>query len=88
MLAITNSIWTAAGVLVPYVMGRVIEGGATVAQGYERGFIISGVITSACGVISLIFLRPEAELKKISSGARGSRAVQASPSELWTADRP
>jgi MFS family permease len=75
MLAITNSIWTAAGVLVPYVMGRVIEGGATVAQGYEHGFIICGVITSACGVVGLIFLRPEGELRKFSSGARGSLAV-------------
>jgi hypothetical protein len=65
-----------------------IEGGATVAQGYEHGFVICGVITSACGVISLILLRPEAELRKFSSGARGSIAVQASSSGLWTADRP
>ena len=88
MLAITNSIWTAAGVLVPYVMGHVIERGATVAQGYEHGFVICGVIVSACGVISLIFLRPEAELRKFSSGAHGSIAVQASSSGLWTVDRP
>jgi MFS transporter, ACS family, D-galactonate transporter len=66
MLAITNSIWTIAGVIAPYVMGRVIEGGATAAQGYEHGFVICGVIASACGAIGLIFLRPEAELIKFS----------------------
>jgi MFS transporter, ACS family, D-galactonate transporter len=65
MLAITNSIWTTAGVIAPYVMGRVIEGGATAAQGYEHGFVVCGVISSVGGILGLIFLRPETELKKL-----------------------
>jgi MFS transporter, ACS family, D-galactonate transporter len=72
MLAITNSIWTAAGAIAPYVMGRTIEGGATAAQGYEHGFFVCGIVTSVCGAIGLIFLRPQAELIKFSRVDGGS----------------
>jgi len=75
MLAITNSIWTTAGVIAPYLMGRLIESGATATQGYEHGFVICGVITSVCGAIGLVFLRPEAELMKFSRVGAGSLPV-------------
>jgi MFS transporter, ACS family, D-galactonate transporter len=72
MLAITNSIWTTAGLFAPYLTGRLIESGATTEQGYEHGFVICGVITSVCGAIGLVFLRPEAELMKFSGVGAGS----------------
>jgi MFS family permease len=69
MLAITNSIWSTAGVIAPYLMGRIIEGGATAAQGYEYGFVVCGVVTSVSGLVGLIFLRPDSERRRFGVDA-------------------
>jgi MFS family permease len=72
MLAITNSIWTTAGVFAPYLTGRLIESGATAEQRYEHRSVICCVITSVCGAIGLVFLRPEVEPMKFSGVGAGS----------------
>jgi ACS family D-galactonate transporter-like MFS transporter len=67
MLAITNAVWTLAGVAAPYLMGRVIEGAASAAEGYHQGFALCGAITLAGGVIGVLFLRPETEAARFAS---------------------
>jgi MFS family permease len=47
MLTIITAVATSAGLLAPYVMGRIIERGTPPSEGLHRGFLI-------CGVISLI----------------------------------
>ena len=56
-----NALCTTAGLFGPYVMGVVIQNAATKIIGYERGFIICGIIALVCGIFGIIFLRPEAE---------------------------
>jgi hypothetical protein len=58
MLAITNAVWTLAGLPAPYLKGWVIEGAATAAEGYQRGFALSGAMTLIGGRIGLAFSRP------------------------------
>ncbi|MBS0530580.1 MAG: MFS transporter, partial [Proteobacteria bacterium] len=61
VLAINSAVGTSAGIIAPYVMGSVVEGAASAAQGYSHGFVICGCVTLIGGVIGLLFLRPEKE---------------------------
>lgn len=74
MLAVTTSAVTLAGVIAPYAMGFVIESAATPAAGYEKGFAILGGLLLAGGIIGLLFIRPEADRKRLAA-----RAVAAPP---------
>jgi MFS transporter, ACS family, D-galactonate transporter len=69
MLAINNAVYTSAGLLAPYIMGSVVASAATPAQGYERGFVICGIVALIGGVIGLAFLRPQHELARLGQGA-------------------
>jgi MFS transporter, ACS family, D-galactonate transporter len=69
VLAINSAIGTSAGIIAPYLMGSVIEGAASAAQGYSDGFTVCGVVTLVGGLIGLVFLRPEKELAEFASRA-------------------
>ena len=59
MLSINSAVGTSAGILSPFLMGSVIEGAASVIEGYSFGFSICGVVTLVGGIIGLLFLRPK-----------------------------
>jgi MFS family permease len=61
ILAINSAVGTSAGIIAPYLMGSVIEGATSAAQGYSDGFTVCGVVTLVGGLIGVIFLRPEKE---------------------------
>ncbi len=67
MLAITNAVWTSAGLFGPFIMGTVIQNATTKVGGYNKGFMICGFVALVCGLIGMIFLRPEAERDHFSS---------------------
>ena len=69
MLAIVNSVVTVAGVLAPLVMGSIIQGAANPVAGYERGYVILGAFMIAGGLIGLLFIRPEADRKRLAARA-------------------
>ena len=72
MLAITTSIVTFAGVLSPLVMGLIIQNASTPIAGYETGYAILGVLLLAAGIVGLVFIRPEADRKRLAAYAAGS----------------
>ena len=69
MLAIVNSVVTVAGVLAPLVMGSIIQSAASPVAGYERGYVILGAFMIAGGLIGLLFIRPEADRKRLAARA-------------------
>jgi len=69
MLAIVNSFVTFAGVLAPLIMGSIIQNAATPIAGYERGYVILGTLMIAGGIIGLLFIRPEADRKRLATRA-------------------
>jgi MFS family permease len=76
MLAINNAVATSAGLIGPYVMGSVVQtAGASPAEGYGRGFFICGLVAFGCGLIGMIFLRPESEARRLA----GADAVVVAP---------
>jgi ACS family D-galactonate transporter-like MFS transporter len=68
LLAIGNAVGTSAGIIAPFVMGNIIEHAATPMEGYNKGFVLCGLIMLVGGVIGMIFMRPERD------GARLARA--------------
>lgn len=69
MLAITTSVVTLAGVLAPLAMGAVVQNAATPAMGYERGYAILGGLLLVGGLIGLLFIRPEADRRRLAAHA-------------------
>jgi len=69
MLAIVNSVVTLAGVLAPLVMGSMIQHAANPIAGYEDGYVILGLLLLAGGLIGLLFIRPEADRKRLAARA-------------------
>jgi ACS family D-galactonate transporter-like MFS transporter len=77
VLGINSAVGTSAGIIAPYLMGSVVEGATSAAEGYSNGFLICGAVALTGGLIGLFFLRPERELA--GSAARANRnAITAS----------
>jgi MFS transporter, ACS family, D-galactonate transporter len=69
MLAIATSVYTAAGVLAPWAMGRVVQEAASRQAGYEHGFVILGGLLIVGGLIGLLLIRPEADRERLAARA-------------------
>jgi MFS transporter, ACS family, D-galactonate transporter len=61
LLAIGTAVGTSAGLLAPYVTGRLVEHAATALDGFNTGFVICGVIMLVGGIIGMALIRPERE---------------------------
>jgi MFS family permease len=79
MLAISTAIVTLSGAFGPYVMGWVIQHAATPIQGYEFSFAILGVLLLAGGIVGLLFIRPEADRKRLAAHAVAGLSIKAHP---------
>jgi MFS family permease len=65
VIAIYGAIFTLAGILAPFVMGRVIQNAATPMEGYLTGFTINAVILIASGLLGLLLLWPNTERARL-----------------------
>jgi MFS family permease len=65
VIAIYGAIYTLAGILAPYVMGKVIQNAATPMEGYLTGFTINAVIMIASGLLGLLLLWPNTERARL-----------------------
>ena len=79
MLAITTSIVTFAGILSPLIMGLIIQNASTPIAGYETGYMILGLLLLAGGMIGLLFIRPEADRKRLAAHAVAGPSLGAQP---------
>ncbi|MGO8920350.1 MAG: MFS transporter [Stellaceae bacterium] len=78
MLCISNAVATLAGLIAPEVAGHIIAGAATPAQGYVASFLLAGAIIASGGLISLLLLRPEADIARFAArSAAASHALAA-----------
>jgi sugar phosphate permease len=68
MLAINNAVATSAGIIGPYVMGSTVQNAiGSAVQGFDRGFFICGAVALVCGLIGMLFLRPESEIDRFAT---------------------
>lgn len=67
LLAIGAAVASSAGLLAPYIMGRVVETAATPLDGFNTGFFICGVILIVGGVIAMALVNPEHDRRRWTS---------------------
>jgi MFS transporter, ACS family, D-galactonate transporter len=77
LLAIGTAISTSAGLLAPYVMGRVLERAVTPLSGFNTGFMICGFIMLTGGIIGMALIRPERERMRWASEVPAAAARSA-----------
>ena len=65
VISIYGAIYTLAGILAPFVMGKVIQNAATPMEGYLTGFTINAVILIASGLLGLLLLWPNTERARL-----------------------
>jgi MFS family permease len=65
VIAIYGAIYTLAGIIAPFVMGKVIQNAATPLAGYFTGFLLNGMILIAAGVLGLLLLWPDSERARL-----------------------
>jgi MFS transporter, ACS family, D-galactonate transporter len=62
MLGITNSVHTLAGLVVPVMMGHIIDAYASSATGFRMGFLMNGAMVIAFGGAAAVLINPQADL--------------------------
>ncbi|MFJ9176600.1 MFS transporter [Streptomyces sp. NPDC102360] len=65
VLSITVGIVTTAGLLAPYVTGLIIEAAPDPAAGYGLAFTAAGVLMLVGGLLAVIFVRPERDVRRL-----------------------
>jgi MFS family permease len=65
VIAIYGAIFTLAGILAPFVMGKIIQNAATPMEGYLTGFTINAVILIVSGLLGLLLLWPNTERARL-----------------------
>jgi MFS family permease len=63
------AFYSMAGVIAPLVLGFSIGDGDSVAAGYGHGFAISAVVIVVGGLLSLLFIDPDRDLRRLDRTA-------------------
>jgi MFS family permease len=66
-IAIFGAIYALAGVIAPYANGSVIEGAATMLDGYQTGYMICAGMQIAGGICGLLLMWPAADRARVTS---------------------
>jgi len=69
VISIYSAIYTIAGIVAPFVMGKVIQYAQTPLEGYMTGFTINAVIMVGSGVLGLLLLYPNTERARLMGTA-------------------
>lgn len=67
LLAIGAAVAGSAGLLAPYIMGRVIESASTPLDGFNAGYFLCGLIMLVGGAIAMALVDPERDAKRRST---------------------
>jgi MFS family permease len=64
MLGINNAIFTTAGLVAPWFMGRAVDAGVDAASGFRSGFLFSGALIAIGGALAMVLINPERDLAR------------------------
>lgn len=65
VLSISVALVTTAGLLAPYVTGRIVDAAATPTQGYVAAFSTAGALLLLGGLLQVLFVHPERTARKL-----------------------
>ena len=66
LLAIGTAVASSVGLLVPYIIGSVIESATIPLDGFNTGFFMCGVIMLVGGAIAMAVAHPERDTRRRS----------------------
>jgi len=69
VISIYGALYTIAGIVAPFVMGKVIQHAETPLDGYLTGFAINAIILVGSGVLGLLLLYPNSERARLMGAA-------------------
>lgn len=72
----SNALYSLTGIVAPWVLGEVVDGGRTVAEGYAHGFLIIGVSVCVLAVIGGLLLHPERSREALLAETARRRAKE------------
>lgn len=75
MMSINSALATTGGLVAPALMGAFIQGASTPALGYDKGFVVAGVLCIVTSVIGLLLINPEASKRRFARLYRGSTSL-------------
>jgi ACS family D-galactonate transporter-like MFS transporter len=83
MLAINNAIYSTAGIVAPSIMGRIVDAAPDPLTGYRYGYLILAAILALAGILGLVLINPERDVKRLAAmRVRSvSSAAELSPAE-------
>ncbi|MEV0255529.1 MFS transporter [Streptomyces sp. NPDC050732] len=79
VLGVLTFVYALGGILSPLVLGGMVDRAATVAVGYERGWLLTSGLLLAAGVLAALFCRPEATAKRLGLSEAPSARVPLVP---------
>ncbi|MFF3492328.1 MFS transporter [Streptomyces sp. NPDC002795] len=59
VLGALTCVYALGGIVSPLVLGRLVDGAATVSAGYEHGWLLTAALLVTGGVLAAVFCRPE-----------------------------
>ena len=71
MLGINNAIFTMAGLVAPWFMGKAIDAGVDAASGFRSGFLVAGALIAVGGALAMILINPEHDLARFRRRGTG-----------------
>ncbi len=69
VISIYGALYTIAGIVAPFVMGKVIQHADTLVDGYMMGFTINAAIMVGSGLLGLLLLWPNTERARLMGQA-------------------
>jgi MFS family permease len=69
VISIYGALYTIAGIVAPFVMGKIIQHADTPLDGYLTGFTINAVIMVVSGLLGLLLLFPNTERARLMDAA-------------------
>lgn len=76
VIAIYGALFSFSGIVAPYVMGKVIQGSASLLAGYMTGFTINACILMGSGMLGLLLLWPNTERARLMGAAPDAPALK------------
>lgn len=74
LLGLANAIAGTAGLIAPYLTGRLIEAFPGSAMGYDLGFAVCGLVVCLANALGLLLIRPAREAERLQE-----KAIQEAP---------
>ncbi|GGL42735.1 MFS transporter [Phycicoccus endophyticus] len=77
VLGLYGALYATAGVIAPYVTGRLVDASATPLDGYVRSFAVAGALLVVGGLAAVVLVDPGRDARRVLGATRPAATVPA-----------